>query len=344
MEFELTDIYVSVVVPVYRGANYLPRLVEAIAAERARWSEVSGKIAIGEAIFALDSPVDDSQEVIQALAAEHAWIRVVELSRNYGQHSATVAGILHASGDWVVTMDEDLQHDPRDIPRLLAAAVEGQADVVYAQPMGQVHGGGYRDRFSRGIKAFIAWLAGNPAVRRFNSFRLIRGDIARAASSICAQHTYFDVALSWYTNRIVSAPLEISDQRYQSEQQSGYSFWRLVQHGRRLILTSDFRILRFTVSLAGLSVLLAALYGAWIFYRRFFSESGYDVAGWPSLALMILVFGAVSVFLLGLLVAFTQVIMLQLQGKPAFFVVDREKDETLRFEFVKLLNHADPGD
>src|SRR5690606_38851454 len=134
---------------------------------------------------------------------------------------ATVAGILYSSGDWVVTLDEDLQHKPAKIESLLHTACSEQADVVYAQPASWVHGGGFRDRMSRWIKKLVARLSGNPFVQSFNSFRLIRGDLARAASSICAQYTYFDVALTWFTQRISRITLPMSDDRYVSGQGSG---------------------------------------------------------------------------------------------------------------------------
>jgi glycosyltransferase involved in cell wall biosynthesis len=91
-----------------------------------------------------------------------------------------VAGILYSSGDWIVTLDEDLQHRPLAIETLLKRACAEKSDVVYAQPRDWVHGGGYRDLLSRLVKRLIAGLSGNHFVQSFNSFRLIRGDVARA--------------------------------------------------------------------------------------------------------------------------------------------------------------------
>ena len=112
----------SMVVPVYSGDEYLSDLITEIAALRKRWQLTGLDFHISEAIFVLDEPIDSSRELLQNLASEHDWVRVVDLSRNYGQHSATVAGILYSSGDWVVTLDEDLQHDPLQIEQLLKTA------------------------------------------------------------------------------------------------------------------------------------------------------------------------------------------------------------------------------
>jgi glycosyltransferase involved in cell wall biosynthesis len=333
------SVLVSVVTPVYRGAAFLPELVQALENERDRWRALQSRVILSEVIFVLDAPVDESAEICHALSMDRPWLRIVELSKNYGQHSATVAGILHSSGDWVVTLDEDLQHDPGRIPELLEAAVAHRSDIVYALPTGRVHGG-WRDRLSRWVKRAVARLAGDANISKFNSFRLVRGDLARAASSICAQHTYFDLALTWYSDRMRSVSLDLVDPRQATAGSSGYSFWTLVRHGKRLLLTSDFHVLRFTFTAAALAVVTATGYGAWILYRRLFSDWGYDVAGWPSLALMILVFGAAAVFLLGLLLEFSQAVMLQLQGKPAFFVIDRSKDALLAEEVPRLMSDA----
>lgn len=260
----------------------------------------------------------------------------MDLSRNFGQHSATVAGILYSSGDWVVTLDEDLQHRPQAIEALLQEACSAEADLVYAQPKYDVHGGGYRDLFSRLLKKLIAALSGNSFVPSFNSFRLIRGDVARAASSICAQSTYFDVALTWFTDRIATVSMVMSDDRHKRHKGSGYRFATLVHHAKRLILTSNFRILRFTTFLSVLMFALCILYGSWVFYRRFLSYQPIEIEGWTSLMIVILAIGSVTVFMLGLIVEFLHMSMLQLQGKPTFFVVNRNSDAKLAQEVGKL--------
>ncbi len=337
MEHQQGDpITLSVVVPVYRGAEFLNELVDKLAALRVRWQSLAPDLKLLESIFVLDSPVDQSPEVLRRLFPEHPWLRLVELSRNYGQHSATVAGILYSSGDWVVTMDEDLQHDPAHIEKLLLASTGQSADVVYAQASEATHGGGYRDGGSGLIKTWIARLSGNPFVRSFSSFRLIRGDIARAASGVCAQYTYFDVALTWFTHRIVGAEVPMADLRYTQSGQSGYRFWSLVQHAKRLVLTSNLRALRFTTTLSAISFLAAAAYGIWILYLKFFSSTAIEVPGWTSLMMVLLGFGGVTIFILGVVIEFLHSSMLQLQGKPAFFVTDRSADGLLNSALEKL--------
>jgi glycosyltransferase involved in cell wall biosynthesis len=330
------EVTLAIVVPVYSGSRYLADLVSEIEKLRNRWSRAELGLVLSEVIFTLDAPVDDSAEQLGRLAAERPWIRRVELSRNFGQHSATVAGILYSSSDWVVTLDEDLQHRPEHIESMLARIVPDGLDIVYALPEKPVHGGGYRDWTSRLIKYLIGTFSGNRHVSSFNSFRLIRGDIARAASSVCGQHTYFDVALTWFTNRIDAVRIPMSDDRYKAQKKSGYRLSTLIQHAKRLLLTSDFRVIRLTTSLSVSFFLAAAVYAAWVLYSRFVADHPVEVQGWTSLMIVILGFGSVSIFMLGLIIEFLHMSVQQLQGKPAFFVVDRSSDRTLQSELGKL--------
>jgi glycosyltransferase involved in cell wall biosynthesis len=124
---------------------------------RRDWDANDYIIRISELIF-----VDDgSSDVLQTLN-DHPWIKVVTLSRNFGQHPATVAGISYSSGDWVVTLDEDLQHDPAHIFDMLKACVAQHADIVYAKPKAWVQKSAFRDMSSRSAKAIIAYMTNNP--------------------------------------------------------------------------------------------------------------------------------------------------------------------------------------
>lgn len=336
MQQHSNTVTISIVVPVYSGDPYLTNLIVLIEKLRRRWEDLELDLSITEAIFVLDEPIDQSAETLKKLATVHSWVRLVELSRNYGQHSATIAGILYSSGDWVVTLDEDLQHKPEQIETLLKTACAEKADIIYASPGGSVHGGAYRDQLSRLTKLMIAGVSGNPFVKAFNSFRLIRGDIARAASSIGAQYTYFDVTLTWFTERISNVKIVMSDERYKNQKRSGYRLATLIQHATKMILTSNFRMLRFTTSLSALSFLTAVVVSAWVFYSRIFAQNPVEVPGWTSLMIVILAFGAVSVFMLGLIAEFLHISTLQLQGKPTFFVVNRTSDPKLIQEVSKL--------
>ena len=125
----------SVVVPVYRGELTLPALCAELATLNDTFTTPGGHRArVGEVILVHDNGPDRSAAVIRALAAELGFVQAVWLSRNFGQHAATLAGMASSGGDWVVTLDEDGQHDPAYIGAMLDVAMSARASVVYADP------------------------------------------------------------------------------------------------------------------------------------------------------------------------------------------------------------------
>ncbi|MEN9855628.1 MAG: hypothetical protein RLZZ157_754, partial [Pseudomonadota bacterium] len=117
------SVSLSVIVPVYSGEAYLRPLLLRLEAVRMGWREQGAPFQLNEVILVDDSAVDGSPALVDALAREYSWVVPLHLMRNFGQHPATIAGILYSSGDWVVTMDEDLQHPPEDIEAMLRQAV-----------------------------------------------------------------------------------------------------------------------------------------------------------------------------------------------------------------------------
>lgn len=164
----------SVVVPVYSGEKYLPLLVDEVEKVRTDWKLAGHPFEIAELLFVDDNAIDQSSDVIDRLAEQNDWITALHLSRNFGQHPATIAGILHSSGDWVVTMDEDLQHPPSAIVSLLKEVAETGADLIYVRSDDGVHNNAFRDISSRATKGAIEFLSGNSAISKSSSFRLIR--------------------------------------------------------------------------------------------------------------------------------------------------------------------------
>lgn len=334
----MTHVSISAVVPVYRGEKTLANLFDELVRLKASLAASPAPVELMEVIFVDDGSVDQSADVLRDLVERAPWIHVVTLSKNFGQHPATVAGILHSSGDWVVSLDEDLQHRPADIPKMLSLAVRQTADIVYAQPAGNsVHASRFRDGSSRLIKKIVSAISGNPNVTRFNSFRLMRGSIARAAAAIASHDTYFDIALGWFTNRIESISLALTDHRFQEQKQSGYNLYRLISHARRLLVTSNIKSLRIGAIL-GVLAAMASLVGLLaVFVLKFVDPAAIDVRGWASLMSVVLfVFGILSIQS-GVLIEYLSIVLLRVQGKPAYFVVDRSAD-------VALADHAETLD
>jgi glycosyltransferase involved in cell wall biosynthesis len=319
----------SVVVPVYQGAQHLAGLVAALAGVRSRLEAEDSPVRLAEAFFVDDGAIDESAAVLAALQARHSWLTIIQLSRNFGQHPATIAGILHCSGDWIASLDEDLQHDPKYLVPLLQHAVCEAVDIVYAKPLGAVHKSWLRDLGSAGFKSLMSRLTGDPHVRDFNSFRMMRGGIARAAASVCAHDPYFDVALSWFTDRIGTLPVEMTDRRYAEQKRSGYTLGSLGRHAGRMLASSRLTYLRLgsvvgVVALVGSVLMSLAVVGI-----KLLQPAAIQARGWVSLVILISFFGGLISLLAGILVELTSNLVARARGKPTFFVVDRSRDAAL---------------
>jgi polyisoprenyl-phosphate glycosyltransferase len=320
---------ISVVIPVYKGADYLLQLLESIDEVRSHFIISGLPIELSQCICVNDQAVDHSLEILRSAQQTRPWMTVLTLSRNFGQHPATVAGIQQASGDWVVTLDEDLQHDPRQIVSMLMRACERQCDVVYGRSDLDTHRSLYRNSASKWAKRSVAWLAGSPFMPIFSSFRVMRGSIARAAASSCSTETYFDVALTWFTQSMQAFALEFTDRRTGSGQKSGYAFMSLVRHAIRLLITSDLRILRFGSRLGFAGTVVGAMLVVVILILKLAFPNSIQVEGWASVMIMMLILNGLVALQCGIAVKYLSLVLQKSQGRPTYFVVDRSGDASL---------------
>ena len=324
----------SIVVPVYSGDQYIPELFEEIKRLRETWLNIEAPIRLSELIFVNDDAADNSPAIITELGNKHGWVTALNLSKNFGQHPATIAGILHSSGDLVATLDEDLQHHPDQIPGMIRKLVATNSDIIYAKPLAHVHKSLFRDLSSRFYKFMIGRLTGQSNLKKINSFRLMRGSIARAASSVSVHDIYFDVALQWFSNRIETCELKLVDKRYVESGESGYSLKKLLSHARRMLMSSQVKVLRFG-ALIGITVcLLSVMIGALLIGRALLFPEAVPVQGWTSLMVTQMFFGGSILFLVGVMIEYLSLMLQRGQGKPMYFTIDRSTDESLRAFFL----------
>lgn len=321
---------ISFVVPVYSGAAYLTQLADAVEVVRDSWQAEDAPIKVVELILVDDAAIDESGDIIDALAADRPWVTALHLSRNYGQHAATIAGILHASGDWIVTLDEDLQHPPAKVEALLLEAVRGRADVVYARPAsGAVHGKAWRDGSSRNVKRLMEWLTGTPTLRMVNSFRLMRGSIARATASVCTHNTYFDIALSWFTQRITALDMTLRDDRFADTGKSGYTLSKLVTHAQKMLFSSQLRFMTLGLWIGAGLFFFALIAGVYFTVLGLFRPESISVQGWTSLFVTLCMSAGLISAMLGICLQYLSTLVLKAHGRPTFFTIDRSADPTV---------------
>ena len=149
------------VIPVYGGEHHLRAVVEELVDYTASQRSPDGtRFRVAEVLLVHDCGPDDSARVMRELEATHDFVRTVWLSRNFGQHAATLAGMASTGGDWIVTLDEDGQHDPASIAQMLDAAIAQQASVVYAAPVNAAPHGVTRNLLSRTAKRAVKGISG----------------------------------------------------------------------------------------------------------------------------------------------------------------------------------------
>jgi glycosyltransferase involved in cell wall biosynthesis len=252
------------------------------------------------------------------LAAQHPFVRLVWLSRNFGQHPATLAGMASTTAPWVATLDEDGQQDPQDIARLLDEALGHGALLVYARPTNPAPHGTLRNFASAAVKWAFVHLLGNRGAGTFNSFRLMRGDVARAVAAYCGADVYLDVALSWVVDCTRHCEVRLRPERGRS---SGYSLRRLAHHFWRLVLTSGTRPLRLISLLGVVSVILGLAVSGWVIYGRL--AHAVPVAGWTSTMIALSLLSGLVLFSLGVIAEYVGIAVSMALGKPPYLIVSK---------------------
>lgn len=309
---------VSVVIPVYNGAATLPGVVKELEQLRSTQKTPGGReFRVDEVLLVWDRGIGGSDEVVRDLAARDEWVRPVWLSRNFGQHPATLAGMTSSGGDWIVTMDEDGQHDPGYIGNLLDTAYRDRAQLVYASPMNPPPHGFLRNAASRLTKwLFVRMLVSSDGPTAFNSYRLILGEAGRSVAAYTGAGVFLDVALSWVVTNPSTCPVMM---RQEGRPASAYTLRRLFSHFWRLVISSGTRPLRF-VSVMGI---LSALAGFGVAINSVIQKmvGNVSVQGWTSVFVATLVVGGAVLFALGIIAEYIAASASMAMGKPVYVIV-----------------------
>jgi glycosyltransferase involved in cell wall biosynthesis len=297
----------SVVIPVYNSAAIIPELLE-------RLGTAVPKITPSfEAILVNDGSADNSLQALNEGADRYPWVRVINLMRNYGQHNALLCGIRAASYDITVTMDDDLQHAPEDISKLLTKLMEGY-DVVYGTPEREQHGL-WRDMASRITKLALSHTMGLETARHISAFRLFRTTLRDAFTHFNAPFVCIDVLLSWATTRFTAISVPHHARRHGA---SNYHFRTLVTHATNMMTGFSTLPLRlasmvgFTFTLFGL-LLLCYVIGRYLIV-------GAVVPGFAFLASAVSLFSGAQLFALGIVGEYLSRMHFRVMDKPSYVI------------------------
>jgi undecaprenyl-phosphate 4-deoxy-4-formamido-L-arabinose transferase len=308
----------SVVVPVYNGALSLPELVKQLG-------DVLPTLADAyELILVEDDGKDNSWDVIRGLVREHTWVRGFKHMRNFGQHNAILCGVREARYDTIVTMDDDLQHPPEEIRKLLDKLNEGY-DVVYGTPQQEQHGF-LRDMASQVTKIAMQSAMGVDVARNVSAFRIFRTKLREAFSNYQSPYVSVDVLLTWGTTRFAAIPVRHEPRRLGV---SNYTLRKLIVHALNMMTgfsTLPLQIaslMGFALTLFGLLVLIYV--GGRLLFER-------SVPGFPFLASIIAIFSGAQLFAIGIIGEYLARMHVRIMGRPSSII--REVAEPEAHEFI----------
>ena len=303
----------SVVIPVYRSEQTLDPLIERLGKTLPTFADAY------EVVLVNDGSPDNTWAAVERLARQHDWVRGISLMRNYGQHNATLCGIRAARYDIIVTMDDDLQNPPEEMPKLIAKLNEGY-DVVYgvARKRKQVW---WKNISSLLVKRAIAYVMGQHAVRDIGAFKAFRADLRKSFDSFAAPDVLVDVLLSWGTNRFSSVTV---DESPRTVGKSNYNFVKLIKVSL-LVLTSYTTL---PLRLASILGFLFTLFGFFVlvYVLTVYFTAG-SVQGFPFLASIIAIFSGVQLFALGIIGEYLARMFERASGRKPY-TIGRVTDET----------------
>jgi len=309
----------SVVIPVFQGERSLKPLIEEISTYfQAARTDAGHSMVVSEVLLVHDCGPDRSDITINQMAQSYPQVKPIWLTRNFGQHAATLAGMSSATGDWIVTMDEDGQHRPGGIAKLLDVALANDLQVVYAKPDNKPPHGFMRNLTSRLSKRIGRAMMGHEAVEYFHSFRIIRGEIGRSLAAYCGYGMFLDVGLLWVAGRIGQCPMKM---RAESGRPSGYSYTKLLAHFWNMLLTAGTRPLRLITLLGFISVVVALLIGTFALYEKV--TGNVQVQGWASLVIVVSFFSGCILLALGMIAEYLSVSIGIAMGKPIYVIGTR---------------------
>ncbi len=301
---------VSVVIPVYSGAQTIGPLVEQLLLE----VQLPGL----EVVLVNDCSPDQSETVCRELVTRHRGkVRLLTLSRNYGEHNAVLAGLKECRGDLAVIMDDDFQHPPAEIARLVKALQETGNDVIY---------GVYESKQHNCFRNFGSWLNGlvatvllhKPAWLYLSSFKVINRFVIEQVTRYDQPYPYIDGLIFRITTRVGMVTVQHLPRKVG---QSGYTLRKLLHLWLNMFTNFSVLPLRLamfigmiTVSL-GLGFLLLVLY--------WFLTDPTLPKGWPSLVGLICIFSGIQMLALGMIGEYLGRLFLGQNGTPQYVVRDR---------------------
>jgi len=263
---------VSVVIPVYQSDDSLLRIATLLyeVEKLEEWRL--------EMIFVDDgSPNEETWKTLQILKEKYPLqVRIIRMARNCGQHSATLCGMQFASGEVVVTMDDDLQNPPEEVPKLVQAILDGHDVAVGAY--GEKHHSAARNLAGNLVDALLRWLFHLPSGFQLTSFRAISRPVVDAVNDAADAYPYVSAMLLANSSHQINVPVVHEARSFGT---SNYTWRRSLGLAANLIFSYSSLPVLFVGALAAFCMCLSVGIGMWSLYRAMII--GTSVPGWASI-------------------------------------------------------------
>ena len=299
---------ISVVIPVYNSELILPTLIGRLIPALKKISKSF------EILLVNDSSQDNSWQVISELAEKNPQIIGINLMRNYGQHNALLCGIRSAKNDIIITMDDDLQHPPEEIHKLVEK-FHGGFDVVYGIPHRQVHAN-WRNFFSWSTKTVLSKSLGIRNIKSMSAFRAIDRDLRRAFENVDSPNILLDALLTWGTNNFGTVEV---DEEARSIGHSNYTFVKLFRIAMLVLTGFSTLPLRIASAIGFIFTIFGAGVLIYVVVKAFQDGS---IPGFPFLASIISIYSGVQLFTLGIFGEYLARIFNRSMNHPAYVIAE----------------------
>lgn len=306
----MTKPSISIVVPVYRSEKTLQELYKRLT------TVLKVSSSEYEIIFVEDFGGDNSWDIIKMIAKLDNKIRGIKFHKNFGQHNALLCGIRNAQYEITITMDDDLQHPPEEIPKLLESFTD-EIDVIYGVPQLEKHGL-FRNLVSQYTKALLQKSMGITGATHISSFRAFRTNIRDAFKDFNSPFVTVDVLLSWGTQRFSHA-IVIRESRKVGR--SNYQLKKLIKHSLNLITGFSTLPLRFTSLIGFVFMLFGLAVLVYVLYK--YITVGIVLPGFTFLSSIIAIFSGVQLFALGIIGEYLGRIFHKLSGQPTYQISEQ---------------------
>ena len=308
----------SIVIPVYNGAATIGTLVDALAA-----LEIEGG---HEIVLVNDGSRDNSAEVCRRLAERRdVPVSFVDLTRNFGEHNAVMAGFNHTRGDYVINMDDDLQNPPSEVIKLYRYTRDNGFDAVYTRYADKKHES-WRNLGSRFANWVADQLLDKPKGLYLSSFRCLSAQVVENVVRYQGPYPYVDGLVMQATQKIGSVEVE---HFARVEGRSNYTIGKLVALWMNLFVNFSVVPLRLSVFLGFAMSALGVVGAGWVILE---AVGGETPQGWASLMVAVLLLSGIQLILLGVVGEYLGRLFITANRKPQFLVRELLRPENQRAE------------